>query len=409
MKILAISEFSQRGSGYTTIMRGMLREWERRLHEVVVLGFDYSGFEHDFKAPVIPTDPNRIQAQTTMVSMGFRPDIIVVIFDLSIHHALRQLQQSGIPYVGVFAIEADPLVHPSDWSSTIDTMAVAFCISEFGTDLLTNVGIRATHLRLGIDDFWRRPTPEERADARKRWNLDGFVVFTVADNQERKNLPAHAAAISLLAGNEITWPAEMGQRQKPFKDDRFNVRWVLNTKRRPRQAGYTLNDLLDRFKIADRTLVLEHQVNEGLDDERLRELYWASDAFLLLSKAEGFGLPVLEAMACGVPVVGTDCTGIKEQLGSARGQLVKPEYVHIDPFHNQFRRWADPIEAAKLLAFIAKGEGRRLAEHAHEYARARTWAVAGDIFQETLHEYQDAQKERSAAERAPASAIAEHA
>src|SRR3990172_1857362 len=132
----------------------------------------------------------------------FRPGRVVVIFALTAHHAYRFMQNTGIPYIGIFPIEADPLVHPSDWTITIDTMDAALCESEFGTTLLRDAGIKARHFPVGIDsEFWRPPTAEERQAARLAWNLpDRFVVFTVGDNHERKNLPVHYAAVSLLAG-----------------------------------------------------------------------------------------------------------------------------------------------------------------------------------------------------------------
>ena len=47
-------------------------------------------------------------------------------------------------------------------------------------------------------------------------------------------------------------------------------------------------------------------------DEDLRLLYASCSAFVFPSFHEGFGLPVLEAMACGAPVIGSNCTSIPE-------------------------------------------------------------------------------------------------
>lgn len=302
MKLLVISEYAPRGSGYTTILRSMLAEWERREHQVVVLAFEYSGAEHPFKAAIVPSDPLKIQSQFAYARAGFRPDAVVVILDLSLHYSLRATQTAGIPYIGVFVVESDPLIHPSEWTNNIDTMSAAFCITQFGTKLLTDAGLRARHLPIGVDtEFWRPPAAEERRTARERWNLgERFVVLTVADNQERKNLAAHFSAVALLAGREFEWPPFMqhGRRQKLGRHAVPDAYWILNTKRRPRQVGYTNFELSQRFDIQQNALILEHNANEGLEDEGLRELYWCADAFLLLSKAEGYGLPVLEAMAC---------------------------------------------------------------------------------------------------------------
>jgi glycosyltransferase involved in cell wall biosynthesis len=61
-------------------------------------------------------------------------------------------------------------------------------------------------------------------------------------------------------------------------------------------------------------------------DEDLPALYAAADCFVFPSFAEGFGFPVLEAMACGTPVVTSDTTSLPELTGGA-ALLVDPADV----------------------------------------------------------------------------------
>ena len=388
MKLLVVSEYSnRRGSGYTTIAHGLVEELDRRGHTTVLLAHDYDGGEHPLKAALVSTDPARMPQQFRSIRLQFQPEAVLVIFDLTAHHAYRFMQNTGVPYIGIFPIESDLLVHPSDWTITIDTMDAALCESEFGTRLLLEAGLKARHFPVGIDsEFWRPPTPQERQAARQAWNLaDRFVILTVGDNHERKNLPVHYAAVSLLAGGAFQWPPCLGKQIKlPSRQVVANVHYILNTKRRPQKIGYDNYALQRRFELTDRCLVLEHGPKEGLSPEDLRSLYWAADAFLLLSKAEGYGLPVLEAMACGVPVVGTDCTGIAENLSGDRGYLVDAEYIHVDPFHNQYRRWASPLRAAEALSHIAHHGARRQVQRALDHARSLTWARAADVLEEAL-------------------------
>jgi glycosyltransferase involved in cell wall biosynthesis len=62
----------------------------------------------------------------------------------------------------------------------------------------------------------------------------------------------------------------------------------------------------------------------GLSQDQLRGLYSAATAFVYASRYEGFGLPVLEAMACGLPVVAARTSCIPEICGDAV-VLVEPE------------------------------------------------------------------------------------
>ncbi len=65
---------------------------------------------------------------------------------------------------------------------------------------------------------------------------------------------------------------------------------------------------------------------DNLTDDDLIKLYQSADLFLLPSLYEGFGLPMLEAMACGVPVITSNRTSIPEVVGNA-AVMVNPENI----------------------------------------------------------------------------------
>ncbi len=78
-----------------------------------------------------------------------------------------------------------------------------------------------------------------------------------------------------------------------------------------------LRELASSLGIADRVRFLGYVPNEELP-----RLYSSADVFLLPSRYEGFGLVILEAMACGTPVIGTDVGGIPTAVGEDSGVIV---------------------------------------------------------------------------------------
>jgi glycosyltransferase involved in cell wall biosynthesis len=69
-------------------------------------------------------------------------------------------------------------------------------------------------------------------------------------------------------------------------------------------------------KIAKKLNITDIVIFAGrVSEEELPSYYAASDIFVMPSLYEGFGLPILEAQACGSPVIGSDCTAIAETIG----------------------------------------------------------------------------------------------
>ncbi|MEM7624443.1 MAG: glycosyltransferase family 4 protein [Planctomycetota bacterium] len=106
--------------------------------------------------------------------------------------------------------------------------------------------------------------------------------------------------------------------------------------------------------------------------EKLREYYGACDAWLFASRCEGFGLPILEAMACRTPVIATPAGAAPELVGQGGGVLVGPEDV-------------DGMAAA-ILGVCGRDEAdwKKLSDQAHATAAGYTWDDATERFEAAL-------------------------
>ena len=91
-----------------------------------------------------------------------------------------------------------------------------------------------------------------------------------------------------------------------------------------------------------------------VDDDDLPALYTAARMLVMPSLYEGFGLPILEAMACGVPVIASNLSSLPEVVGEA-GILVDP--LDIDAIRDAILR----IESDSRRAFLIDA-GRRQAK-----------------------------------------------
>ncbi len=112
----------------------------------------------------------------------------------------------------------------------------------------------------------------------------------------------------------------------------------------------------------------------ALDEEDLAVLYSHAGVFALPSLYEGFGLPVLEAMACGAPVVCSNAGPLPEVAGDA-AVLLKPE----DP-----TAWADALREVLTRPRIADELRKRGLERARAYDWEQTARATRDVYREAL-------------------------
>jgi len=133
-------------------------------------------------------------------------------------------------------------------------------------------------------------------------------------------------------------------------------------------------------------------LERGIPHRELWITYAISDVFLLTSKAEGLGMPLMEAMAVGLPCIATNCTGMAELLADGRGSLIdyKEECTHIDPFGNGHRYWIDTDDGTESLQYMYEEEYKSLEwdmiGDARHYVETRTWDIAVDQVEKAILE-----------------------
>lgn len=182
--------------------------------------------------------------------------------------------------------------------------------------------------------------PQPQGESRAFFQLDPslFIVGTVAVN--RGNLPSRKAWVENL------------QAFAQFSRDKPNVRYFLHTDLADDgyEGGIPLRPLMAEFGILDKVLFCDQERYRygGFPQEYLRNYYNSIDVLNSVSLGEGFGIPTLEAQACGKPVIlGNWCA--HEDLCFAGWKVEKNEAHH---FYDQQQGWVflpQPGAIAKRL------------------------------------------------------------
>ena len=132
-------------------------------------------------------------------------------------------------------------------------------------------------------------------------------------------------------------------------------------------AAARLRADIERHRLAARVTI-----EDAIPAERLAALYAASDLFVLPSRYEGFGMAYAEAIAYGLPVIGTTAGAIPDTVPASAGVLVPPDD-------------AEALAAALRRLIAQPDEREKLAAGARAAADALpTWRGSAELFAQAI-------------------------
>jgi glycosyltransferase involved in cell wall biosynthesis len=166
-----------------------------------------------------------------------------------------------------------------------------------------------------------------------------FIMFSGASD-ERKN---HAGLIRAFA---------------KLKSDGFAGLQLALVGGLPEENRIKFRDIANSLNLSEKEVIITGQVS----DEELIVLYNLCELFVFPSLHEGFGLPALEAMSCGAPVIGSDSTSIPEILANPN--------LLFDP--------SSPQSIADAIKHILLDDEYRaqVAEYCHEQSKNFSWNIS---------------------------------
>lgn len=356
-KILIVSHAPLLTTGYGRVTRMLAGALSAAGHAVAVLGLGYNGEGHALGYHLLtwPTVGDLASVAATLEAE--RPAILLTIGDPWMFAGLPELPaRRGVKWVAYFPVDGFPL--PPDWKAWIVAVDVPVVFCQWTADLVERETARRPRvIHHGVDTAVFRPLDKAWAKGRVGVGGEGvggtFVVGCVAANQQRKNLPALVKGFAAFA------------RDKP------DALLYLHTQ----IAGYwDVEELVRRCGVEPKTrATLNLDPQHGVSDEILATIYNAFDVFVLPTMAEGFGLPIVESQACGVPALVTDFSSCSELVPEPACRLrVAGTLVMGRNFEQAIVDESD-IAAKLQVLYADRAELARLAARAHAFVQPFEW------------------------------------
>lgn len=221
-------------------------------------------------------------------------------------------------------------------------------------DIMRVFGVPEARLRvvpLAIDQSFRPPAASERAEIRRRLGVPESYVLALGATARRKNTDGVLRVFKRMINQD--------------EQQRLVLTGV------DAALGRMVDGWMSKYAIPAENVIRLPFVN----DHDLAALYADAAAFLFLTLYEGFGLPILEAMRCGTPVVCSTRSSCPEVAGDA-ATLVDP---------------ADEERAADVVLSVTAERGdcraARIARgvaHEHTFSWDRTAAMTRAIYSEVV-------------------------
>jgi len=291
---------------------------------------------------------------SVMHAMHFGADIMMSLMDTWVMNAEDYPKQ--LRWVPWYPVDHDPM--PAIVRGKIALAYKRITFSKFGVEKTHEAGLDCHYVPHGIETDIFKPLDKKTCREHIGIPNDKFVVGTVAMNKGNPSRKCFTEMMEAFARFHQRHPDSV---------------YVLQTDRGEGIEGMVnLPELVRNMGLVDGQDVLfcdQYNNAIGYPPEYMVEFYNCLDVHLITTRGEGFGIPILEAQACGTPVITGGWTACKELFFA--GQLLDPEkgaereYSGLASF--QFRPKVSAIYSALEAEYKKPSNGAKAAEMAQEY------------------------------------------
>src|ERR1051325_2751673 len=201
------------------------------------------------------------------------------------------------------------------------TNAIPIAMSRFGERLLFQAGLDPTYIQLAVDTTVYRPSP----------------TLTIGDREvaarQVLGIPDDAFVVGMVAMNK-GWARDRKGFNEAFRA--FGRFWkthpdavlYMHAEKFGGAEGINLVELAQHAEVPEHALIWcdQYAYRLGAPAEVMAATYSAMDVLLAPSHGEGFCVPLIEAQACGTPVIATDFSSQSELVGAGWLVTGQPEW-----------------------------------------------------------------------------------
>lgn len=230
-------------------------------------------------------------------SRHFKPDVLFTLQDIWVLDGgvFPALAQQGVRVIPIVPIDHEPAPIP-----IIERLRQCYRVvsySPFGYRELKRNGIHSTYIPHTVDTSMFKKG--DGAEIRRSMGIpeDIFLFGMVAANKDNPPRKGFQHAMDAFAAFSEKHP-----------NSGLYFHTILN-----HEGGFPIRNYAKHLGIADKIWSVnfyDHMYN--IKQEDMHKIYSMMDVYLMPSQNEGFGVPLIEAQACEVPVIATDFTAMKD-------------------------------------------------------------------------------------------------
>lgn len=193
-----------------------------------------------------------------------------------------------------------------NWFNRIGMGKWALAMSRFGEDQLIQSGVERERVFYAPHSFNGGIFKPQQTDIRSKIGVPNDAHLTMINSANKGLTPIRKC-----------WP-EMIEAWCKFSELHGDSYLYIHSDFFGSENGVKIGRLLETFKAPpDRVkIVPQFEYRQGIPQSTIAKLYSAADVLLMTSRGEGFGIPTIEAQACGTPVIVTDWTAQPELVGA---------------------------------------------------------------------------------------------